>query len=116
LSLQIEAVQVSESLPEERPLTLREAADRYGFTVSTLRAEAGRGRLSIFRIGKRDYTMAADVQEMIRRCREDDPRRDSILTRKGSIGLSETDRVSSAQERAKESVAKLKKHCTNTLA
>jgi hypothetical protein len=32
------------------------------FTLSTLRAEATRGRLRVFRIGRRDYTTPADVR------------------------------------------------------
>jgi hypothetical protein len=82
---------------DDRPLTLKEAAERYGFKVSTLRAEAGRGRLVIFRIGKRDYTMPADVQEMVRRCRAEDCRRDFTSIRNANSGLSETDRISSAR-------------------
>jgi hypothetical protein len=89
---------------EDRPLTLKEAAERYGFTVSTLRAEAGRGRLNIFRIGKRDYTMASDVDEMIRRCREDDPRRDSISTRQEANGSSRTGAPVSALVALRQSV------------
>src|SRR5262249_23303228 len=38
---------------DERPLTLNEAGDLYRLKVSTLRAEAARGRLDIFRLGKR---------------------------------------------------------------
>ena len=34
------------------------------FTLSTLRAEAGRGRLRVFRVGRRDYTTPADVRKM----------------------------------------------------
>ena len=52
---------------EERPLTLKEAAERFGFKVATLRAEAGRGRLDIFRIGKTDYILPSDIGRMIRK-------------------------------------------------
>jgi hypothetical protein len=99
------------SLPaDDRPLTLKEAAERFGFTVSTLRAEAGRGRLDIFRIGHRDYTLASDVMEMIRRCREEDHRRASTSIRSVSNGQSVTDRVSSALVAAKETAQRLRKH------
>jgi hypothetical protein len=47
-------------------LTLKDAAERYGFTVATLRAEADRGRLALYRIGKRLYTTPADI----RTCKE----------------------------------------------
>ena len=35
---------------------LKDAAERFGFTVSTLKAEAGRGRLTLYKIGKKLYT------------------------------------------------------------
>jgi hypothetical protein len=47
-------------------ITLRDAAKHFGFTVSTLRAEADRGRLALYRIGKRLYTTPADI----RTCKE----------------------------------------------
>ena len=50
-------------------------------TVSTLRAEAARGRLKIFRLGRRDYTTRRDMQEMIARCRDEDYRHDSTSIR-----------------------------------
>jgi hypothetical protein len=40
---------------DEQPRTLKEAAELYYLTVSTLRTEASRGWLEVFRIGKRDY-------------------------------------------------------------
>ena len=40
------------------------------FKLATLRAEATRERLKVFRVGRRDYTTLADVKEMIRRCRD----------------------------------------------
>ena len=63
----------------EEPITLVEACKLYPrsrLTVSTLRAEAARRRLEIFRLGKRDYTTQQAMAEMVRRCREEDYRRD----------------------------------------
>jgi hypothetical protein len=100
-------------IADDRPLALKEAAERYGFTVSTLRAEAKRGRLTIYEIGRKHYTLPSDIEAMIRQCRVEPSRPVSISTRNVNAGLSETDRVSSAQERAKESVAKLKKLSPN---
>jgi hypothetical protein len=105
---------VSDSV--NRPLTLKEAAERYGLTVSTLRAEASRGRLHIFRIGKRDYTMPDDVQEMIRQCRENDPRRAFTSTRQEGNGLSETVNTASAQASLNRTVQALKNASLNTSA
>ncbi len=48
---------------------LKDAAERFGFTVSTLKAEAGRGRLTLYKIGKKLYTTPADIHEMVNRCR-----------------------------------------------
>ena len=96
------------TLADDRPLTLKEAAERFGFTKSTLRAEAGRGRLYVFRIGKRDYTMAADVEEMIRRCREDDPRRASYSTRQEDNGSSRTAAPESALAALRQTVGRQK--------
>ena len=62
----------------EEPITLVEACKLYPrsrLTVSTLRAEAARRRLEIFRLGKRDYTTQQAMAEMVRRCREEDYRR-----------------------------------------
>jgi hypothetical protein len=104
------------NVADNRPLTLKEAGARYGFTISTLRAEAGRGRLVVFRIGKRDYTTADDVQEMIRRCREDDPRRASTSTGTVDNGLSETVRTESARAALSQTVEALKRNSLNISA
>jgi hypothetical protein len=89
-------------------LTLKEAAEHFGFTKSTLRAEAGRGRLDIFRIGKTDYTLPSDVEEMIRRCREDDPRRASYSTGLEGNGSSRTATPESALAALRQTVGRRK--------
>lgn len=97
--------------PDE-PITLAEACGLYPrsrLTVSTLRAEAQRGRLRIFRLGKRDYTTVESMREMVRRCQEDDPRRGSTWIRNEGSGLSETARSSSARESLNMTVQRLKK-------
>jgi hypothetical protein len=40
---------------------------RAKLTISTLRAEAGRGHLDKFRLGKRDYTTVRSMREMLQR-------------------------------------------------
>lgn len=91
-------------------LTLREACALYGdkFTVSTLRAEAARGRLDIFRLGKRDYTTREAMQEMVKRCQDEGRRRVSTSMQDEASGLSETDHASSAQAALNLSVAALR--------
>lgn len=82
------------------PITLKEACEvifnnRIG--VDALRAEAARGRLSIFRIGRRDFTTIRDVREMVEKCRDAKPRPASTSTRKEKPGSSGTARDSSAR-------------------
>ena len=87
-------------MSDDEPITLAEACELYPrsrLTKSTLRAEAARGRLTIFRIGKRDYTTVAFMRDMVRRCQDEDYRRDSISIRQEANGLSETDNTLSAQ-------------------
>lgn len=96
---------------EREPITLAEACELYPrskFKVSTLRAEAGRGRLDIFRIGKRDYTTPAAMREMIRKCQDAARHRASTSTQDGNSGLSETDRASSARAALSQTVEALK--------
>jgi hypothetical protein len=95
---------------QDTPITLKEACALYGnkFTVSTLRAEYSRGRLEIFRLGKRDYTTVQSMQEMISKCREEVRRRASTLTESGGNGLSETARASSALAALSQTVTALK--------
>src|SRR5262245_60817872 len=92
----------------ERPLTLQEASDLYRLKISTLRAEAGRGRLEIFRLGKRDYTTVDAMREMIRKCQEEGRRRACTLIQDEANGQSETERASSAQAALKQTVTALK--------
>lgn len=96
-------------------ITLKDAAQHFGFTVWTLKAEADRGRLTIYKIGKRYYTTPHDVKEMIQQCRVEQKGQGSISTRKGNSGLSETDRASSALAAASETALRLKNSSRTTL-
>jgi len=89
-------------------ITLKDAAQHFGFTVWTLRAEADRGRLTIYKIGKRFYTTPADIKEMIQLCRVDQKGRDFTLILNASSTLSETVRASSALVAANETALRLK--------
>jgi hypothetical protein len=104
------------STNDQDPIPLKTAALQFGFTLSTLRAEASRGRLTIYRIGKRLYTSPKDIREMIKQCRVEQRGRDFTLTASDSSGLSETERVLSALARAKESAERLKNISPNTSA
>jgi hypothetical protein len=98
-------------LDDDEPITLAEACKlfpRAKLTTSTLRAEHDRGKLNIFRLGKRDYTTPGSMREMVRQCREENRRRGSISLRTGNNGLSEMERASSALAAAREALRKLK--------
>ena len=96
-------------------ITLRDAAEHFGFSVYTLRTEADRDHLVIYKIGKRFYTTPADVKEMIRKCRVEQKGRDFTLIRNASSGSSETERASSALAAANETALRLKNSSRNTL-
>lgn len=51
-------------MTEDRPITLADAAKDLGLSVWTLRDEADRGRLTIYRIGKRLWTRPSDIEKM----------------------------------------------------
>ena len=75
-------------------LTLKDAAERYGFTVATLRAEIARGRLTKYRIGKKDWTTPAAIREMLELCRVEPKAPAFTVTRRAVNTSSETDRAS----------------------
>lgn len=51
-------------MSDEHPITLNAAAKEFGFTVPTLRAEADRGRLAVYKIGRRLYTDRSAVENL----------------------------------------------------
>jgi hypothetical protein len=59
-------------------------------------------------MGKRDYTTIAFMRDMVRRCQDEDYRRDSISMRQEANGLSETDNALSAQAALRQTVVALK--------
>lgn len=96
------------------PVTLKDAASHFGFTVSTLRAEASRDRLTIYKIGKRYYTTPADIKEMVKKCRVDQKGHGFTLIRNESSGSSGMERASYALAAANETALKLKNSSRNT--
>lgn len=97
-------------------IKLADAAKHFGFTVSTLRAEARRGKLAIYKIGKRFYTTPADIREMVAQCRVDQKAPGFTLTRSASSGSSETDRVSSVLAAVQETTLRLRNSSRSTSA
>jgi len=97
-------------------MTLQEACNRVfdgAFKVSTLRAEHQRGRLTIYKIGRRHFTTLRDLQEMKKKCLVAQKERASISTRNASNGLSETERLSSALVALTQTTEALKSNSLN---
>jgi len=83
-------------MTDDDPITLADACGLYPnakLTVSTLKAEAGRGRLNTYKIGRRLYTTIADIRGMVDLCRVEQKAPGFTLTRSASSGLSETERA-----------------------
>lgn len=102
---------------DEAPMTLAEACEtvfRGAMTVATLRAEAARGRLAIFRIGRRLYTTHASVREMIELCRVEPKVRGSISIKREATLSSETVRRSCALAALDQTLSALKGSSPNT--
>lgn len=95
----------------DAPITLDVACALYpqaSFKVATLRAAADRGELVIFRLGRRYHTTAAAMDVWVRKCQDAARHRASTSTEDETSGLSETDRISSAQAALSQTVAALK--------
>jgi hypothetical protein len=63
---------------DDHPITLAEACKlfpRAHLTVSALRAERDRGRLDIFKMGRRDCVTVGGMFDLVRKCREENTRR-----------------------------------------
>lgn len=95
-------------------ITLKDAAQHFGFSVWTLRAEADRGNLQIYKIGKRYYTTPADIREMVQQCRVERKVHGSTWTKTASSGSSETERSDAAQAAARETVLRLRNSSRST--
>jgi len=71
------------------PITLDEACKlfpRAHLTPSALRAERDRGRLNIFRLGRRHYTTEADMRAMVKLSKDESSRRVSSSTANADSG------------------------------
>jgi hypothetical protein len=98
-------------MDDDRPITLNEACVAFGGTLTpaTLRAEAKRGRLEIYKIGRRYYTTIADVKNMVQACRVNHQVHGSTSTNHEEHGPSETERAQSARHALNQTVQRLKK-------
>lgn len=103
----------------DNPITLADAcATIFGGKIkpATLRAEAVRGNLTIFRIGRRDFTTASAVREMVQRCRVLSRHQGLPSTPGDEPGQSETERITSAQAAVSQMLQELKERSGPTLA
>lgn len=98
-------------IDDDRPITLNEACSifRGSLTPATLRAEHERGRLVIFKIGRRYYTTKSDVELMVSKCRDEAKAPGSPSIEPEERGPSETERAQSARAALNQTVEKLKK-------
>jgi hypothetical protein len=104
---------------DDDPVTLQEACEivfRGTISVASLRAEAGRGNLDIFRVGRRDFTTIRAVREMQAKCLAGRKGRTFISTPQGNSGLSEMDHVSSALAALSQSTKALRNPSQSTSA
>lgn len=93
-------------MQDNDPITLAQAAELFGIGVATLRAEADRGRLTIYRIGRQDRTTINDIRAMVERCRVSRKGRGFTLIQDDESGLSEMAAVSSARDALKATLSR----------
>lgn len=94
------------------PITLDAACKLYPdsrFTPSTLKIAAGKGKLAVFRLGRRLHTTKASMDEWVRKCQDEGRHRASISTEYETSGLSETERASIALDALAEIERELKR-------
>lgn len=102
---------------DDDPVTLQEACDlvyRGAIKVSTLKLEAGRGNVDIFRVGRRWFTTLRSVREMRDRCQGKRRAPGFTSIESAGSGLSEMDRVSSALVALSQTTRELKSGSRNT--
>jgi DNA-binding transcriptional MerR regulator len=75
---------------QDRPMSLKHAAELFGIGVDTLRAERRRGRLQTYRIGREIRTTINDIKHMVELCREEPKAHAFTVTRRGASTASET--------------------------
>lgn len=98
------------------PITLDLACALYpqaSLRVPTLRAAADRGELLIFRLGRRYHTTPAAMDAWVKKCQDAARLLACTSMESEPSGLSETDRISSAQAALSQTVQALKKGLPN---
>jgi hypothetical protein len=99
-------------------ITLADACERvFGgkIKVATLRAEIGRGNLTVFRVGRRHFTTARHLREMVAKCRVAGLPQGYTSIASVEHGQSETERISSARAALSLTLKELKGRSGSTL-
>lgn len=105
------------TIGEDDPITLQEAVEmvfRGTVKVATLRVEAQRGNVEIFKVGRRHFTTLRSVRGMMDKCREKRKARGSISTASANNGLSETEQATTALVALNQTLRGLKGNSRNT--
>lgn len=105
------------TIGEDDPITLQEAVDmvfRGTVKVSTLRVEALRGNVEIFKVGRRHFTTLRSVRGMMDKCREKRKARGSILTASANNGPSEMEQATTARVALNQTLQGLRRSLRNT--
>ena len=83
---------------DDDPITLKDAAQHFGVPKGVLKVNGLRGILTMFKLGTQYYTTPNAIREWVQKCRVEQKARGSISTRRDGNGLSETARISAAQD------------------
>ena len=109
----------SEAAGIDARIRLADAAAHYDLTVASLRREAKRGRLAIWRVAGKDWTSLAEIERMFDRCRvepkELDSGCDQLDPDTARYGSSKTADTSAALAAARLRLERLSGNSGNTL-
>jgi hypothetical protein len=97
---------------DDMPITLAQAAEIFGIGVATLRAEANRGRLTVYRIGRQDRTTINDIRQMVELCRVEPKAPAFTAIQRGASTVSGTAHAS--LDSAQQALLILRKSSRNT--
>jgi hypothetical protein len=93
-------------------ITLKDAAQHFGFGLWTLRAEAAKGRLTVYKIGRQYYTTPADIKQMVELCRVEPKAPGFTVTRRAVNTPSEM--ATASLDSARQAMLKLRNTSRNT--
>jgi hypothetical protein len=98
---------------QDRPMSLKHAAELFGINVATLFAERDKGRLATYKIGRTYMTTVNDMMAMVEACRVTVSRPDFTVTRRATNTSSAT--AVASLDSAQQALAKLRSTSRLTL-